>query len=655
MPEKHFLEQFKTHLKPEAMSAAYRAEKLRGAVDAEGDPAKRVQAYMGRLEEIFNHPNEERRKKLIEAFKKKLFSHPKVLIRAENFPEDYFEYQARQAKRRGLGKIEFPKEDRQAEIQKVIESQKRSLNAWLDLLTGNEGRKYSTDVKYFVMQGVLKLGDFDTEKYFFANRRPETTTNFPEIDHEALFKILDAMELKYHPKDASTVLEDKDLLDLINAKSDFGKIYAKVMQKLDKEANKESLLPITEGEWRVFDKGSDPKVMVEALAGKRSNLCLANIGEATRYLEKGRVEIFLSYNRAKQPFMPRIALAISDDLGLYEVRGTYNKNEDIDPPMERIDEKGANELVKRVEPLPNGKEFLKKDAHMKRLTAICDKCIKEDRKTKEKTYLNPTLSKDELIFLYEIDAPIQGFGFEKDPRIKELRDRRKPNEDAPIVLDCAPEQIATNQSEINENTKAYIGPLFPGIFKIQNFENIFTRFPEGKIRFFELEIGGKTKDEYISAIQKAGIKISNWAEQLLNSKAFSVKKTVGGLLSRFRSKRIERSELETLDLVKLSVADLGFPNGATVQQIYDQAEKLGLGVREDACPAETGPAYRLQYSEQPLNEWVLVGMRPIAVSDGLPEVFLVRHSVRGQWLDTCNAYPDFRYSAADQWVFRRRK
>ena len=44
---------------------------------------------------------------------------------------------------------------------------------------------------------------------------------------------------------------------------------------------------------------------------------------------------------------------------------------------------------------------------MKQLTEI-------DNKTKK----GEKLTKDELVFLYEINAPIEYFGYEKDPRIK---------------------------------------------------------------------------------------------------------------------------------------------------------------------------------------------------------------------------------------------
>lgn len=66
-------------------------------------------------------------------------------------------------------------------------------------------------------------------------------------------------------------------------------------------------------------------------------------------------------------------------------------------------------------------------------------------------------------------------------RIEEIRSKRNSKEDAPIILDCEPNEIAWNQAEINDQTKSYIGPLFAGVFQISNIKNIFTSFPDGII------------------------------------------------------------------------------------------------------------------------------------------------------------------------------
>jgi hypothetical protein len=76
-----------------------------------------------------------------------------------------------------------------------------------------------------------------------------------------------------------------------------------------------------------------------------------------------------------------------------------------------------------------------------------------------------------------------------------------------------------------------------------------------------------------------------------------------------------------LDLVVLSVFELGFGDrdarndvelGASVEvslrDIYARAVSLGF----ELCPAEVGPALRLQYLDQPLGEFLQIAMNPLA-------------------------------------------
>lgn len=140
--------------------------------------------------------------------------------------------------------------------------------------------------------------------------------------------------------------------------------------------------------------------------------------------------------------------------------------------------------------------------------------------------------------------------------------------------------------------------------------------------------------QFRKAIKKAGGKISDYANDILGKPAFRA--------------AIKEVELE-LDLVNVSVAELGFANGATRREIYERAIKLGL----ELCPSEVGPQLRLQYKDQPLNEWVLVGMEPIADSGGGPRVFHVAHVGGGLWLSSNDGLPVDVWSADYRWLFVR--
>ena len=129
---------------------------------------------------------------------------------------------------------------------------------------------------------------------------------------------------------------------------------------------------------------------------------------------------------------------------------------------------------------------------------------------------------------------------------------------------------------------------------------MYTSFPDKKIRRENVEIGGKSAKQLISEMEAAGINISDYAKSMLKNREF-----------------IPDKNPEEATLIRLTVADLGFKSSATTDQIYERAQNLGL----ELCPADIGPNYRLKYRNQPLNEWIYMGMKQITDSDGKPDVF----------------------------------
>ncbi len=75
-----------------------------------------------------------------------------------------------------------------------------------------------------------------------------------------------------------------------------------------------------------------------------------------------------------------------------------------------------------------------------------------------------------------------------------------------------------------------------------------------------------------------------------------------------------------LDLVIPSFSKLGLKKyGPRYGQICQAARDRGLQL----CPAEVGPQLRLQYTDQPPGELLIVAMKPIANSVGIPSLFEV--------------------------------
>ena len=142
----------------------------------------------------------------------------------------------------------------------------------------------------------------------------------------------------------------------------------------------------------------------------------------------------------------------------------------------------------------------------------------------------------------------------------------------------------------------------------------------------------RSADEYRKSLKSNGFKIDDWADDILGKSSFAT------------------DEIE-IELVKVSAAELGFKNGASRKDIYDRALKLGLS----SCPNEIGPALRLQYTDQPMNEWLLVAMEPIPDSDGDLVVFVSARDIRGLWLNGYDGDPDGLWGADRRWVFLRSK
>lgn len=205
-----------------------------------------------------------------------------------------------------------------------------------------------------------------------------------------------------------------------------------------------------------------------------------------------------------------------------------------------------------------------------------------------------------------------------------------------VGLDLEPQYIARTKDEISPETRAYVGKLEPGIFDRlpDDLEYIYASFPDGKIRREQLETGGSTGPELSDLLKTSGMRTTEYSEFMLHSPEFTA-----------------LPEPEEINLIRLKVRDFGFDSYATTEQLYKRAEELGL----ELCPAEVGPQYRLAHKDQPMNEWIYVGMKPITSQDGDPGVFYVARGPAGLWLGNDWARPDDEWGADDEFMFRLRK
>ena len=591
------------HNAPEVKKQAERAEARTGEKVPQ-DPSSRIQNYLDRFKEITDRKDPAERERGLEAIKRVLYRDN--IIKPKDIPRSYWETQRRLAREQGHGDIEITGQLREQQAEVIIADQKSSLDTWVDYLSSSDA-PFPDWLKYWAIRSILGMGEYDKEKKEFTKRSKGTVKPFPDLNREALAYILDTIEAKYEKR----IINLSEELGKLVKEENFAKLYAWAIEKVTPASVDQ--LTTTQGAWKKYPRGSDHAPLVESLQGHGTGWCTAGESTAQTQLEAGDFYVYYSLNQNGQPIVPRVAIRMQED-HIAEVRGIAEE-QNLDPHIGEV-------VQKKMQEFPDGKEYEKKAGDMKLLTAI-------DNKMKA----GEELFKDELVFLYEINNPIEGFGYEKDPRVKELRDQRDYWLDLPIIFDCLPEEIAWDKKAIDQNTKAYIGRLFPGIFKkFGHLEHIYTSFPEGKIRRETIEIGGKDAKQLEAELEKSGFQINDYAKFMMNSKDFKTEK-----------------KPEPADLVRLKVRDLFSDKYPTTNELYKKAQDMGL----ELCPPEVGPHLRLNYKNQPLNEWFRIAMKQITdPPGGAPGVFDLGCDGDGVWLGGSWAKPGFQWDPEEEFVFQ---
>ncbi|MFA6463080.1 MAG: hypothetical protein WCT51_03450 [Candidatus Shapirobacteria bacterium] len=404
------------------------------------NPADRNEVYLDRLDVFFNDSNEDIKERKLNLFKR-MFIYPDALIDKNNIPDSYFELQLKVARERGqagdLGHI-----DKKEAGETIYNDQKQSLDTWIDYLTDNDSI-YPSWFKYYTMRNVVKMGAYDKDKKEFGKRSKKTTNIFPDLNREALSFTYDVLEKHYlkHEK------HDNEELNRILDSANFSKIYAYAIDKVT-PASKENKEKI-EGEWTKFNQGDDHIPLYESLQGHGTGWCTAGEETSRIQLIKGDFYVYYSKDQDNKNTIPRIAIRMENGQ-VAEVRG-INADQNLEGNMTDI----AKEKYRQ---LPGGEKFDKKDSDMKFLTLI-DKKVKDDQEE---------LSKEELLFIYEINSGIEGFGYKKDPRIKEIIDKRDIKSDISFITGYFKDQISVTKEEaLKGGIKFHYGNL-----KLYNLSSI---------------------------------------------------------------------------------------------------------------------------------------------------------------------------------------
>jgi hypothetical protein len=153
-------------------------------------------------------------------------------------------------------------------------------------------------------------------------------------------------------------------------------------------------------------------------------------------------------------------------------------------------------------------------------------------------------------------------------------------------------------------------------------------FPIWKI--IKLGTGLRSTADFRKALLAAGHKISEeWAANILGEPAYEV----------------SRSESE-VDLVNISVAELGFIDVTSRDNVYQRALALGLAL----CPPEIAPQLLLQ-SNLPHNERFYIGTEPITNPQGHSLIFVVGRRHGTHWIDVRFDRADDLCAKWERWIF----
>jgi hypothetical protein len=136
-----------------------------------------------------------------------------------------------------------------------------------------------------------------------------------------------------------------------------------------------------------------------------------------------------------------------------------------------------------------------------------------------------------------------------------------------------------------------------------------------------------------NALDAAGCSIGNSAGEILARPAFTLSVT--------------KTDVE---LLAVSAAELGFQTDTvSLADIYARARQLGFGL----AAAEVAPQLRLQYFDQPMGEFLIIGMEPIKTWKGESVILTVANGGAGLILIGQDGNADAEISVASRFLFVR--
>ena len=459
---------------------------------------EKIRKYLNRLEKVEEIAKNSKYNGI--DLLKRLY-YKKYVIKEENIPEAYFELQKKMALERGFGHVKISSNIRQELINTVIEDQKKSLDMWLDYFLSNDSM-YPEWFKYYAFQGMLKLGSYDKEKATFSKRTESTTNVFVDLNREALALVYDNLAKSINGENV-----DDEVLNKLLKGGSFKKLYTHFINVL---GSVEKDISSNDGIWVKYDQGSNPDKLVKSLEGKGTGWCTAGASTAKIQLEEGDFYVYYTKDSNGEYKQPRIAIRMDGTNQIGEIRGIAS-HQNLESEMEEV-------LEEKLKEFPDRDKYKKKVSDMKKLTDLYDKYIDVQKQIDElhekiepieennysfddepidkkielkakcldlyEYFDNELFSQEELRFLYEIDSNIEGFGYDKDPRIEEILDKREMEQDLARIFECDISEITRNINDVLSGKKitCFIGYGYYG--NIDKLDGItFPKYWFGNLKF----------------------------------------------------------------------------------------------------------------------------------------------------------------------------
>jgi len=168
-------------------------------------------------------------------------------------------------------------------------------------------------------------------------------------------------------------------------------------------------------------------------------------------------------------------------------------------------------------------------------------------------------------------------------------------------------------------------------------------YPDCPVITRTVEVGGLTKPQLLRKLAEHSVLMNESADRLFADGRFATSDTK-----------------QSLQTVELTVADLGYPKGATWAEIFARAGQLGL----EPCPLALGPHLRLAYFDQPEGSFgspirqhkapfgsVTIASEPLDDDPATPKGFYLRRIDGVLWLRGFTSEETYVWNPGDHVVF----